>query len=195
LLDHFRRQLARRDIQVPSRQLRRGGLAQVCLAPAPFLILLAAHVLFRDTAHYAVLITAFSAAIIVLGEGIALALIWSLLRTAPPRQRRHLLACVGAEIAGNLIVWFLVFEAAPADRPETLFLVYPLWILRLGSLFFALAADFGLGYLFGLLFVLLAIAAAFFLPWTPLLFGGLLSLQMALEGALKAWTRAFDAPP
>src|SRR5262249_25798193 len=103
--------------------------------------------------------------------------------------------CVGAEIAGTLIVWFLVLKAAPADRPETLFLVYPLLLLRFGSLSFALAADFGLLYLVGLVFFLVAIASAFFLPWPPLLFGGLIWLQMTLEGALKAWTKAFTAPP
>jgi serine/threonine protein kinase len=195
LLDHFRRQLSRRDIHLPHRQLSRAGLAQFALAPFPFLILLAVHARFRDTAQYAVLITAVSTAIIVLGLGMGLALLPSMLRGAPPRQRRHLLACVGAEIAGTLLVWFLVLKAAPADRPETLFLVYPLWLLRFGSLSFALAADFGLSYLLGFMCFFVAIAAAFFLPWTPLLFGGLISLQMTVEGALKVWTRALTAPP
>jgi serine/threonine protein kinase len=195
LLDSFRRQLSRRDIQLPHRQLSRGGLAQMGLAPFPFLILLGVHALFRDTAQYAVLITAVSTAILVLGEGIALALIRSMLRAAPPRQRRHLLACVGAEIACTLIAWFILFEATTADRPQTLFLIYPLWLLRFGSLSFALAGDFGLLYLVGLLCFLVALAAAFFLPWTPLLFGGLIWFQMTLEGALKVWTRAFSAPP
>ncbi len=194
LLDHFRRQINRRDIQIPRRQLFRGGLAQVGLAPFPFLILLAVHLLFRDSPHYAVLITAVSTVPIVLGEGIGLALIWSMLR-AQPRQRRHLVACVTADIASTVIVWFLVLMVTPADRPEILFLVYPLWLLRFASLSFALAADFGLAYLLGLIFFLIAIVAAFFLPWTPLLFGGLMSLQMALEGSLKAWTRTFSAPP
>jgi serine/threonine protein kinase len=195
LLDHFRRQLSRRDIQLTRRQLTRGGLAQIGMAPAPFLILLAVHALFRDTAHYAVLVTAVSTAMIVLAEGIALALVWSMLRTAQPRQRRHLMACVGAEIAGTLIVWFLVLMGAPADRPQTLFLIYPLWFLRFGSLSFAVAADFGLLYLLGLMYFLVAIAAAFFLPWMPLVFGALISLHMTLEGALKVWTGAYTATP
>jgi hypothetical protein len=175
--------------------VRSHGLAQFCLAPVPLLILLAVHALFRDSGRYALVITAVSTAMMVLAEGIALAVGWRTLRTAQPRHRRHWLACMGAELAGTLIVWLLVLAAAPADHPQMLFLVYPLWLLRMGTLGFGWAADFGMLYLLGLVFFLAAIAAAFFLPWMPLVFGGLICLHMTVEGALKAWTRAYTAPP
>jgi hypothetical protein len=84
---------------------------------------------------------------------------------------------------------------APADRPQALFLMYPLWFLRFGSLFFAVAADVGLLYLLGLMFFLVAIAATFFLPWMPLVFGALIGLHMTLEGTLKVWTRVYTSTP
>jgi hypothetical protein len=192
LLDHFRRQLARREIRA---NMRSHGLAQMALAPLPLLLLLAVHALYRDSGHYALIITGVSTAILVLAEGIALAVGWRILRTAQPRLRRHFLACVGAELAGTLIVWFLVLQGAPADRPEVLFLVYPLWLLRSGSLGFAMAGDVGVFYLLGLVFFLVAIASAFFLPWMPLVFGVLVWLLATVEGALKAWTSAYAAPP
>jgi hypothetical protein len=45
------------------------------------------------------------------------------------------------------------------------------------------------------MFFLVAIVAAFFLPWMPLLFGALIGLHMTLEGALKVWTGAYTATP
>jgi hypothetical protein len=175
--------------------MRTIGLAQICLAPFPLLILLAAHVLFRDSRHYAVLITAVSTAMILLAEGVALVVSRSILRTAPPRQRRHWMACLGAEMAGTLLVWCLLLAAVPADRPEMLFLVYPLWLLRLGTLVFGLAGDLGLFSLVGVVYFLVAVACAFFLPWMPVVFGGLIWFGATLEGALKVWTRAYPAPP
>jgi hypothetical protein len=88
-------------------------------------------------------------------------------------------------MAGTLIVWLLLLQGAPADRPEVLFLVYPLWLVRAGALNFGMAADFGMLYLVGLVLFLIGIAAGFFLPWMPLVFGGLIWLIMTLEGALK----------
>jgi hypothetical protein len=192
LLGLFGRHLAHRGLQA---NLRSHGLAQIALAPFPFLLLLAVHALYRDSGHYALIITGVSTAILVLAEGIALAVGWRILRTAQPRLRRHFLACVGAELAGTLIVWFLVLQGAPVDRPEVLFLVYPLWLLRSGSLGFALASDVGPFYLLGLAFFLMAVATVFFLPWAPLVFGGLVWLLMTVEGALKAWTAAYAVRP
>jgi serine/threonine protein kinase len=194
LLDHFRRQLSRKDIG-GFANVRSHGLAQICLAPIPFLILLAVHALYRDTRHYALIITAVSTAILLLAEGIALVVGWLALRTAPPRQRRHWVACLGAEMAGTLIVWILLLQGAPADRPEVLFLIYPLWLVRGAALNFGMAAEVGMLYLVGLVLFLIAIAATFFLPWMPLVFGGLIWLMMTLEGALKVWTRAYTGAP
>jgi serine/threonine protein kinase len=194
LLDHFRRQLSRKDVGAFAN-VRSHGLAQICLAPIPFLILLAVHALYHDTRHYAVVITAVSTAILVLAEGIGLVVGWRALRSAHPRLRRHWVACLGAEMAGTLIVWLLLLQAAPADHPEVLFLVYPLWLVRAGALNLGWAADFGMLYLVGMVFFLVAVAAAFFLPWMPLVFGVLIWLMMTLEGALKLWTRVYTATP
>ncbi|MBX9625732.1 MAG: protein kinase [Gemmataceae bacterium] len=174
-----------------ARNLRRGeyhpafrGLANRLLAVGPFP--LAAHLgvyfAFRGSADFATIMTTTSAAVVLLVQFVLLGWKQGVFQLVPPRQRRHFATVWAFETVGVVVTWLVVRAAAPPDRPDLLFLVYPAWLVQLGLTYSAFASEAGGMYVSAAGCYALAVGMAFVLPWAPLIVGGVMFLNMTASG-------------
>ena len=176
-----------------ARNIRRGnfhpnfqayGRALLMIAPFPLLIHLAAYFGLTHDRGFPILMTGISLATVVGMQVMLHVIARPVFRVVPPSQRRHFVTVWSAEAIGAVVIWLVVRVAIPPDHPELMFLVYPLWAHQIANSYLAFASEAGGLYVQGAVFILLAIALAFVLPWTPLILGGIMFLNATASGLL-----------
>jgi tRNA A-37 threonylcarbamoyl transferase component Bud32 len=179
LFDHFMRSLMRKQVHP---QFREWGQWILYLAPMPALLIAPTVALFGDWPYYPYLILA----IILSGTLGARALLFgvngSALLQLPIFHRRHLHTVWGSNSAAELVLLAIVWWTTPPDQPQRLLLVCPLWLTSIGLLFFATAAWAGVMYVLGGVALVLAVVAAVFLPWSPLVIAVFASINLVTVG-------------
>src|SRR5262245_31950764 len=138
------------------------------MAPLPPLLIGSAVLLLGDRPDYPYLILAITAVCTVLARYALVRGNRDALLAVPAPQRRHLRAVFGGNTVVLFVFLFIVWWTTPADQPDRLLLVYPLWLAAVGTAFFSLAAHAGVMYVLGGVSFALAVIAAMLLPWSPL---------------------------
>jgi serine/threonine protein kinase len=181
LVDHVTRAVRRSNFDT---HFRRYANWLLLIAPLPPLLHFGAYALFRDSPHYAVLMTFTTMAVITAVQTVLLAGNWPTLRLVPANQRRHFITVWSTTLVGVYLYWLVAWLALPPDPPELLFLVYPLWALQLAHSYFAFASEGGGFYLTGSAFLVLSVILALVLPWTPLVIGLVMFCNLSIHGLL-----------
>jgi serine/threonine protein kinase len=175
------------------RMIRRGnfdprfrsfGTWLICASPFPLLIHLCVYGLFRHHGDFPIIITWTSILVIFLVQTILLVGNTPKLRIIPPHQSRHFVTVWCANFVSVPLVWLIVWFALPADQPQLLFLVYPLWVAHLAQSFYAFAAEAGAFYITGTVISAISLALVFVLPWMPLILGFMMLGNMMTHGIL-----------
>jgi hypothetical protein len=148
-------------------------------APACLLAHLATYVFFGASPRFPVIITAVCI-LTLYGRSLAMRLFVPTFARALPRpiqQRlRNVWGAYGvAALLAPVLVWLVV-------GPDQLLLVYPVWHLLVGLVFFACADLLGSYYLVGGALFATSVVSALAPFWAPLILATFASLIMALQG-------------
>jgi hypothetical protein len=152
------------------------------LAPLPLLIHVAVFVFFQNRPEYPPV--AVTVTVITLAAMMSAAFLGKRanLRAIDAGQRRQLLSTWLSAIVGNILVAFTIVRMMHPATPEEWFVIYPLWLIAVGSVFFALAANAGVMYVMGSLCFVVAVLAPFVPFYMPLVVGSLMSVNMTTLG-------------
>ncbi len=106
---------------------------------------------------------------------------WRPLLPASPATRRFR-SILLANVTGTMLLPLLFRPFPRLDPPLSELAPYPFWALLAGVMFFSLGGEWGILYLIGLAFFVLAVLMPFNLAWAPLWFGLLVGLTFLTVG-------------
>jgi serine/threonine protein kinase len=148
-------------------------------APVCLLAHLATYVFVGASSHFPVIITAVCI-LTLLGRSLAMRLfVPTFARALPPPIRQRLRNVWGAYGVAALLAPVLVWLVL---GPDQLLLVYPIWHLLVGLVFFACADFIGPYYLVGGALFATSVLSALVPFWAPLLLATFASLILGLQG-------------
>ncbi|QEL19610.1 serine/threonine-protein kinase [Limnoglobus roseus] len=156
----------------------------LALAPFPLIIHTSAYFAWRHEADFPVWMTGVSLAVIIALQVALHVMARPTFLLVPPAQRRHFVIVWSSECVGAVVAWIVVRAVVPADRLDLMYLVYPLWAGHLGHTYLAFASEAGGLYVQGSLFYVLALLLVAVLPWTPLILGGMMFVNMSASGLM-----------
>jgi serine/threonine-protein kinase len=158
---------------------------------------LAAYWLWHESPRFPEIIALVTVATVVCLPVIALNARPDVMRLFPSWLRRRLWTVWLACFAASMLALALFWVANPAEEPQRLFLVYPVWLLLAGVAWIAFTDLLGVYYLTGA--VCFAAVPAALLPfWAPLVMSLASSLNMLVIGLFMLAVHrviARQAPP
>ncbi len=116
----------------------------------------------------------------------------AVLKAVPAAQQRRFYGTWFGGMTGLLLATAAAVRATPADRPEVLLIVIPLWLIIEGVMYFALASMVGLLYLLGTMHYCCAIAAMCFPRYGPLIGSGAVGVNFIVQGLILRRMTAGD---
>jgi hypothetical protein len=153
-----------------------------CLAPLPLLSQGVVFVFYRDRPEYppvSLIVSLVTVAVMLyalfFGKRASTHLV-------APAQRRYLLSTWLANFIGMVLVLFTIWRVIEPATLDAWFVIYALWLIEVGCVFFSFAANAGFLYLTASLCFVLALLAPFFPFYMPLVVGSLMSLNMTTFG-------------
>jgi tRNA A-37 threonylcarbamoyl transferase component Bud32 len=167
----------------------------LCLAPLPLLVHVAVFVFFRDRSQYPPVALGVSLATVA----VLLSLIFlgkpASLRGVARAQRRRIMSMWLSYFIGMILVPLTVLSMTHPTTPEEWFVIYPLWLIGVGSTFFTSGANAGFLYVTGSLCFLLVVLAPFIPFYLPLVAGSVMTLNMTTVGLLLRRVAREAIPP
>jgi serine/threonine protein kinase len=154
------------------------------LAPLPLLVHVVVFVLFRDRPQYPPVALGVSLATVAILLGSIFLGKLASLRGVAQAKRRSIMSMWLGYFIGMILVPLTVLSMTHPTTPEEWFVIYPLWLIGVGSTFFTSAANAGVLYVTGSLCFLLVVLAPFIPFYMPLVAGSIMSLNMTTVGLL-----------
>jgi serine/threonine protein kinase len=192
LLDQVARALTRTGIDVRFREMSR---LIFCLAPLPLLVTSSVFFLFRGLPGYHALVVGTILVAILALQSVLLGGNREVMRSVPSSQRRHVLSIWYAHSVAMLVTLLVAWRLTPPDRPDLLFLVFPLWLAQVGVVFCSLAVEAGPLYALGAAAFGLAVLTTFVPQWAPPIVGAFASTNLLTHGLImRRLGREQDAP-
>jgi hypothetical protein len=151
-------------------------------SPLPVLIHAAVYALWDRSPHFPAIVTAVTAATVIVSPLVALTARPEVMRLFPHWLRRRLWAVWLADVAASLLALLLFWLVTPAAEPERLLLVYPVWLFLVGMGWFAFTDLLGIYHVNGVLSFAAAVPAALLPFWAPLITAVTASLNMLVIG-------------
>jgi serine/threonine protein kinase len=171
------------------------GNSYLAGAPICTLLHLAAYGLWHQSPRFPEVIALVTVATVVLLPAVALVARPDIMQLFPRWLRRRLWAVWIANVVASLLAGLVFWLATPADDPERLLLVYPVWLLLTGLAWFAFTDLLGIYHVTGGLCFLGALLAAWWPFWAPLVKAATASLNMLAIGLfMRAVQRAAAQP-
>jgi predicted Ser/Thr protein kinase len=117
------------------------------------------------------------------------------LEALPEYDRQQFKSLHGGLTVAAFVVIGIVWLTAPPDRPDHLLLAFPLWMALNGLTYAAHATDAGVMYVLSAFAFAAALLAAWLLPWSPLINGVFISLNLVLISGFLWLTGREEKPP
>jgi serine/threonine protein kinase len=179
LFDHVGRALGRVRVDPRFREWSKLTLA---LAPLPVILFSLLFFLLRDHPNFPPLMIGTSLVFILLVQSSLLNAHRAMMRLVPGDQRRHIHSVWGANTIAILLSLLVIWRVTPADQPEGLLMVYPLWLTCVGITFSSFATLAGPLYLLSALAFTLAAVTAFVPEWAPIIVGFFATTNLTTQG-------------
>lgn len=161
---------------------RTWGRAMLWVAPVPVLVHGAVYFLTRHLPAFPLycmatsICTVFFLMFLIFGRN------RDVMRQVIGYQRRHIRAVWLGHNIGFLLMPLVLWQAGMITEPRHWLLLYPLWMVLVGTTFFAIASEAGLLFIIGTIAFALALVAALHLEWAPLVAGLLMSSNITVQG-------------
>jgi serine/threonine protein kinase len=160
------------------------GIARrlLVIAPIPLALHLAAYLLFAGKTYYPQAMVATTATMMLTLIPVLLLTGLPTLRSVPKWQRRHFLTVWVGHLTAMAVILFVALVSTPANRPELLLMVYPLWAVTAATTFLAHATEAGVYYVVAALLFITAMGLALIPVWAPLAIAVIMSANMVFQG-------------
>jgi serine/threonine protein kinase len=168
------------------------GNRMLILSPIPLAVHLIAYAVFHRNTHFAAFMVATTALMVALIVPLLLSSGISTRRDIPSWQRKHFLTVWLGHLVTMMVVLFAVWLAVPADRPNGMLLVYPIWAATAGLSFLAHATEAGMYYMVAAVLFSVSILTALTPAWAPLEVAFFMSANM---GAQALYLRKMTQQP
>jgi serine/threonine protein kinase len=174
------------------------GNAYLWASPIYTLLHAAAYALWQRSPHFPAIISLVTMLSVGMSPLVALTSRPAVMRLIPRWLRRRLWTVWLANIVSLWLALLVCWQSAPAEEPERLLLVYPVWLLLAGLSWVAFTDLLGIYYVNSLMSFAAAVLSVFLPFWAPLITALTASLNMVVIGLfLRAVHRAIvpQAPP
>lgn len=162
-----------RTLRRNTHDKRFASMGQIMLGVAsmPVLVHGMAYWLFHDQPSFPFTITLTSVIMVTAMNLFLLLGSVGTLQDIPGAQRRQAWTIWLANVAATLITWVVMLVTMPSDRPDLLYVCYPIWMVMVGICYLAFAHEVGFLYLLGGGFMAVGLVSCFFLPWSWIIVG------------------------
>jgi hypothetical protein len=184
LFDHIARTIAHHGFDARYR-----GLANrlLIMSPLPIVIHFATYFWFVGKPQFPIAMVTTTAGVLFAVTPAIMSFARSpLLFDLPIWQKRHFITVWSGHMVAMVVMWLVVYLLTPADKPQALLMVYPLWAASAAGTFLAHATEAGIFYLVGAVLFGIAILMALTPSWAPLELGFFMSTNMLIQG-LNLW--------
>ncbi len=179
LFDQLGRTLGRSQVDAQFSSWSNWALA---LAPLPLATQLVLLALLGGRPSYPVAATGVTVLLALGTVAMLFSFNWASMRRVPGYQRRHVLSVWGSHLAAFLLAPLVLWRMGHLERPEDLYLLYPVWALVAGHTFFALGSSAGMLYVTGVACFALAALMTFAPSWSPVGVAVLMTANMTAQG-------------
>ncbi len=143
--------------------------SRICfsVAPIPAVILLAITLLYRDSSSFPAIAIATTVVIVLSLQIMLSRLTQEGMQHVPMRMQRHARNVFLGNMLGQATVLFFLWLRFGSTEPRQLLLVFPITCVMLAIVFWSLASDIGIFHVMAVIALMLSVAGALMLDWSP----------------------------